>query len=82
MKNNRAFTLLELLVVVAIIALLAGLLLPAVQAARRAQCAANLRQIGTAVHSYHVTHNMFPSSSLVNRADCVRPGPIIRGRSR
>lgn len=72
-RQRAGFTLVELLVVVAIIAILAALLLPALmrarEAARRTQCISRIRQLATACHLYHDANRALPSGWYCNEAD-------------
>ena len=64
----RAFTIVELLVLIAIIGILVALLLPAIQtareAARRAQCVGNLKQLGLAIANYEQTNRVYPAGAI------------------
>ena len=68
MTTRRAFSLVELLVVIGVIGVLIALLLPAVQQAResaiRLKCQANLKQIGLAVHNFEDAHDKLPPSDV------------------
>jgi len=80
-RTSHAFTLVELLVVIAVIGMLTALLIPAVQAAReaarRTQCTNNQRQLGAAIHHYENAHGVLPTFA----AHAPRTGTIAEGAS-
>ena len=83
-RGRRGLTLIELLVVLAVIGLLAGLVLPAVQAAReaarRVACLNNLRQIGLAIQNYHGVEQCYPCG-VVAGSDARLESPLVPCRA-
>jgi prepilin-type N-terminal cleavage/methylation domain-containing protein len=81
-QAHRGFTLIEILVVIAIIGVLVALLLPAVQrareSARRSACKNKLKQLALALHAYHDSHRAFPSG-VVTDGSGVCPTPMVGG---
>jgi len=77
--RSRGFTIIELLVVVAIIGLLVALLLPAIgiarESSRRSQCLNQLRQIALAIHEYHEAIGSFPPGNVTRGAGICLGGP-------
>ena len=85
-RTRNGLTILELLVVLAIIGVLLGLIVPAVvyarAASRRVACANHLRQLALATHSYHDSHGVFPPWASYVAEDYRIGGAIHRLLSR